>query len=134
MSSPAKKPSVCITVSLESILDADYVANKLRNAQRIRIDRESEASHDLIRLLDKPGVSAYSVYKKISFFEQGVGSALSRGALFSRRGSTLTCSRKGDGVEFRRFFFNLFVVMKSHATSSQNRYSGNPASCHYPGN
>jgi hypothetical protein len=26
-----------------------------------------------------------------------------------------------DGVEFRRFFFHLFVVMKSHATSSQNR-------------
>jgi hypothetical protein len=31
----------------------------------------SAANHDLIRLLDKPGVSAYSVYKKISFFEQG---------------------------------------------------------------
>jgi hypothetical protein len=28
---------------------------------------------------------------------------------------------KGDGVEFRRFFFHLFVAMKSHATSSQNR-------------
>jgi hypothetical protein len=28
---------------------------------------------------------------------------------------------KGDGVEFRRFFFHLFVVIKSHATSSQNR-------------
>ena len=27
--------------------------------------------------------------------------------------------KKGDGVEFRRFFFHLFVVMKSHATSSQ---------------
>ncbi len=39
--------------------------------QRIRIDCVSEANHDLIRLLDKPGVSAYSVYKKISFFEQG---------------------------------------------------------------
>ena len=44
--------------------------------KRIRIDRESEANHDLIRLLDKPGVSAYSVYKEISFFEQGVGSAM----------------------------------------------------------
>ena len=31
---------------------------------------------------------------------------------------------KGDGVEFRRFFFHLFVVMKPHATSSQNRYAG----------
>jgi len=41
-------------------------------------------------LLDKPGVSAYPEYKEISFFEQAVGSALSRSALFSRRGSTLT--------------------------------------------
>ena len=30
----------------------------------------SAANHNLIRLLDKPGVSAYSVYKEISFFEQ----------------------------------------------------------------
>ena len=43
--------------------------------QRIRIDRVSVANHDLIRLLNKPGVSAYSVYKEISFFELGVGSA-----------------------------------------------------------
>ena len=69
----------------------------------------SVAKHNLIRLLDKPGVSAYSVYKEISFFELGVGSAFSKNALFSR---------KGDGVEFRRFFFHFFVVMKSHTTSS----------------
>jgi len=50
----------------------------------------SEANHDLIRLLDKPGVSAYSVYKEISFFELGVGSASSRSALFSRRENALT--------------------------------------------
>ncbi len=31
----------------------------------------SVANHNLILLLDKPGVSAYSVYKEISFFEQG---------------------------------------------------------------
>ena len=42
----------------------------------------SVANHDLIRLLDKPGVSAYSVYKEISFFEQGVGSAFLKSALF----------------------------------------------------
>ena len=29
----------------------------------------SIANHNLIRLLDKPGVFAYSVYKEISFFE-----------------------------------------------------------------
>ncbi|RZB32070.1 MAG: hypothetical protein SRB1_01689 [Desulfobacteraceae bacterium Eth-SRB1] len=28
------------------------------------------------------------------------------------------------GVEIRRFFFHLFVVMKSHITSSQNRCAG----------
>jgi hypothetical protein len=39
--------------------------------KRIRIDRESEANHDLIWLLDKPSVSVYSIYKEISFFEQG---------------------------------------------------------------
>ena len=50
----------------------------------------SVANHDLIRLLDKPGVSAYSVYKEISFFELGVGSAFSKNVLFSRRGSALT--------------------------------------------
>ena len=41
-------------------------------AERIRIDCVSVANHNLIRLLDKPGVSAYSVYKEISFFEQGL--------------------------------------------------------------
>ena len=50
-------------------------------AERIRIDCVSAANHDLIRLLDKPGVSAYSVYKKISFFKQRVGSAFLRSAL-----------------------------------------------------
>ena len=40
---------------------------------------------------------------------------------------------KGDGVEFRRFFFHLFVVMKSHATSSQNRCAGCLASYHMQG-
>ena len=49
----------------------------------------SAANHNLIRLLDEPGVSAYSVYKEISFFELGVGSASSRSALFSRRGRIL---------------------------------------------
>ena len=38
------------------------------SAERIRIDCVSAANHNLIRLLDKPGVSAYSVYKEISFF------------------------------------------------------------------
>jgi len=42
-------------------------------------------------------------------------------------------SVKGDGVEFRRFFFHLFVVMKSHATSSQNRCAGCLASYHMQG-
>ncbi len=40
---------------------------------------------------------------------------------------------KRDGVEFRRFFFHLFVGMKSHATSSQNRYAGCLASYHMQG-
>jgi GTPase SAR1 family protein len=40
---------------------------------------------------------------------------------------------RGDGVEFRRFFFHLFVVMKSHATSSQNRCAGCLASYHMQG-
>ncbi|MBW2608208.1 MAG: hypothetical protein JRD05_11300 [Deltaproteobacteria bacterium] len=40
---------------------------------------------------------------------------------------------KGDGVEFRRFFFHLLVVMKSHATSSQNRCAGCLASYHMQG-
>ena len=40
---------------------------------------------------------------------------------------------KGDGVEFGRFFFHLFVVMKSHATSSQNRCAGCLASYHMQG-
>jgi len=38
-----------------------------------------------------------------------------------------------DGVEFRRFFFHLFVVMKLHATSSQNRCAGYLASYHMQG-
>jgi len=40
---------------------------------------------------------------------------------------------KGDGVEFRRFFFHLFLVMKSHTTSSQNRCAGCLASYHMQG-
>ena len=40
---------------------------------------------------------------------------------------------KGDGVEFRRFFFHLSVVMKSHATSSQNRCARCFASYHMQG-
>ena len=37
---------------------------------------------------------------------------------------------KGDGVDLRRFSCHLFVVMKSHATSGQNRYPGCLASYH----
>jgi hypothetical protein len=48
-----------------------YCMGILKGIYRIRIDCVSVANHNLIRLLDKPGVSAYSVYKKISFFEQG---------------------------------------------------------------
>jgi hypothetical protein len=40
---------------------------------------------------------------------------------------------KGDGVEIARFFICLFVVMKLHATSSQNRCAGCLASYHMPG-
>jgi len=40
---------------------------------------------------------------------------------------------KGDGVEIRRFFFHLFVVIKSHATSSENRCAGCLASYHMQG-
>ena len=53
----------------------------------------SAANHNLIRLLDESGVSAYSVYKEISFFELGVGSAFSKSALFLRQGSALTCKQ-----------------------------------------
>jgi len=36
----------------------------------------------------------------------------------------------GDGVEFRRFFFQLFVAIKLYATSSQNRCARCLASYH----
>ena len=52
----------------------------------------SEANHNLIQLLDKPG-PVFSLYKEISFFEQGVGSAFSKSALFSGRAGTLTCKQ-----------------------------------------
>ena len=39
-------------------------------------------------------------------------------------------SENGNGVEFRRFFFYLFIVIKSHAMSSQNRCAGCLASYH----
>ena len=52
----------------------------------------SEANHNLIRLLDKPG-PVFSLYKEISFFEQGVGSASSRSALLSGRAGALTCKQ-----------------------------------------
>jgi hypothetical protein len=35
---------------------ADFVNEYNKKAQRIRIDRESEANHDLIRLLNKPDI------------------------------------------------------------------------------
>ncbi len=37
------------------------------------------------------------------------------------------------GVEFRSFFFHLFVVMKSDATSKQNRCTGRLATYHVQG-
>jgi len=46
-----------------------------------------------------------SVYKKISFFEEGVGSALSRSALFSRRGNALACNRLKKIIYFIKMFF-----------------------------
>ena len=77
----------------DGLFKIETVASVGSSAQRIRIDCVRAANHNLIRLLDKPGVFAYAVYKEISFFEQVVGSALSRSALFSRRGSALTCNR-----------------------------------------
>jgi len=40
-----------------------------QRAQRIRIDRESEASHDLIPSLDEPAGTDGTLYKQISFLE-----------------------------------------------------------------
>ena len=46
--------------------------------------------------------------------------------------SAIKLAIKGDGVDIRRFFFHLFVVI-THATSSQNRYPGCLASYHMQG-
>jgi len=83
----------------------------------------SVANRDLIRLLDKPGVFAYSVYKEISFFEQGVGSAFLKSALFSRRGSALTCNRLQKINYFIKVFppvlneLQAFAIKKSYPDS-----------------
>ena len=54
----------------------------------------SEANHNLIRLLNKPGfVCDACIYKEISFFELGAGSESSGSVLFSRRTSALTCKQ-----------------------------------------
>jgi hypothetical protein len=42
--------------------------SKNRDTQRTRIDRESAASHDLIRLLNKPVFEGRSIYKGNIFF------------------------------------------------------------------
>jgi hypothetical protein len=66
-------------------------------------------------------VSAYSVYKKISFFELGVGSAFSKSALFSRRGNALTCNRLLKNYLFHKKVFppvlnelQAFAIKKSY--------------------
>jgi len=89
--------------------------------ERIRIDCVSAANHNLIRLLDKPGVSVYSIYKEISFFEQGMGSASSRRVLFSRRTSALTCNRLLKNYLFHKKVFppvlnelQAFAIKKSY--------------------
>ena len=54
----------------------------------------SEANHDLIRLLDKPGaISNSAFYKEISFLEKGEGSAFKKNAPTSRRTGPLTCKQ-----------------------------------------
>jgi len=77
-------------------------------------------------LLDKPGVFAYSVYKEISFFELGVGSAFlksAQSALFSRRGSALTCNRLQKINYFIKVFppvlneLQAFAIKKSYPDS-----------------
>jgi len=85
-----------------------HIKECIEKIERIRIDCVSVANHDLIRLLDKPGVFAYSVYKEISFFEQGVGSAFLKSALFSRRGSALTCNRLQKINYFIKLFSSCF--------------------------
>jgi len=85
----------------------------------------SVANHNLIRLLDKPGVFAYSVYKEISFFELGVGSAFLKNALFSRRGNALTCDRLQKINYFIKVFppvlnelqLQAFAIKKSYPDS-----------------
>jgi hypothetical protein len=59
------------------------------------------ANHDLIQWLDKPGVF---FIKEISFFEQGVGSASSRSALFSGRAGALTCKQATKNNYFIKVF------------------------------
>ena len=39
--------------------------------QRVRLDRESEASHDLNRLLDKPGFQNVWDVMQIAFYRRG---------------------------------------------------------------
>jgi hypothetical protein len=75
----------------------------------------SAANHDLIQLLDKPGVSAYSVYKEISFFEQGVGSAFLKSALFSRRGNALACNRLKKIIYFIKVFSSCLNELQTFA-------------------
>ena len=88
----------------------------------------SAANHNLIRLLDKPGVSAYSVYKEISFFEQGVGSAFLKSALFLRRGDALTCNRLLKNYLFHKKVFppvlnelQALAIKKSYPASHTDR-------------
>jgi len=46
----------------------------------------------------------FSLYKEISFFEQGVGSASSRSALFSGRAGALTCKQATKNNYFIKVF------------------------------
>ena len=67
-----------------------------------------------------PVLSVLFVYKKISFFEQGVGSASSRSVLFSRRTSALTCNRLQKINYFIKVFssclneLQAFAIKKSY--------------------
>ena len=62
----AEQNSLQIIILPEVLIETVWV---LESIYRTRIDCVSVANHNLIRWLDKPDVSAYSVYKKISFFE-----------------------------------------------------------------
>ena len=46
----------------------------------------------------------FSLYKEISFFEQWVGSAFLKNALFLRRGGALTCNRLKKNNYFIKVF------------------------------